>query len=96
MCCLLTILIILGPRVAGVFWWLFDSDRWVSAAGAFNSFLWPLLGIIFLPWTTIIYVLVFRGGLSFWDWLFLVAGLIVDITSLGGGAFGNRDKLSRT
>ncbi len=82
MCCLLVILALLGPRAGIILWWLFDMSRWSSA---FNTIIWPILGFIFLPWTTLAYVLVFSRGISGLDWLVLVIGLLVDLGSYGGG-----------
>ena len=56
MCCLVTVLVFLGPRLGILVWWLLDMPRWNLT---FNTFIWPLLGFIFLPWTTLAYVLVF-------------------------------------
>ena len=53
MCCLALLLLGLGPRVALVFWWIFGTKVDV----AFDSWAWPLLGLIFLPWTTLCYVI---------------------------------------
>ena len=50
-CCLFLAAFGLGPRIALLLWWLF-GDR-VDAA--FDSWLWPLLGLLFLPWTTLAY-----------------------------------------
>ena len=82
MCCLLVVLALLGPRAGIVLWWLFDMSRWASA---FNSFIWPLLGFIFLPWTTLAYVLVFPQGINGLDLLALILGIIIDLGSYGGG-----------
>ena len=89
MCCFLTVLVLLGPRIAAVVWWLFWPARWNIA---FDSIIWPILGIIFAPWTTLMYfILVPFGG--FWDWLFLILAIFADLASYGGGGFGNRDRL---
>lgn len=89
MCCAFLSLVLLGPRVFGAFWWLFQPVRWEAA---FRSFflggiwwLWPILGIILLPWTTIMYVLVAPGGLTGFDWLWLGLMLLADIASYSGG-----------
>lgn len=79
--CVFVILIFLGPRVATAFWWLFQPARFDLT---FSSFIVPLLGIIFIPWTTLMYVIVAPGGLSFWNWLFLGLALVLDIASYGG------------
>jgi hypothetical protein len=90
MCCLFTSLVLFGPRLGILIWWLLDPVRWNLA---FQSFLWPLLGFLFLPWTTIVYVSVGINGLSWFDWIWLAIALMVDLGSYGGGAYGNRNRI---
>jgi hypothetical protein len=90
MCCLITILLLLGPRVANIIWWIVDTARWDSV---FGLILWPILGIIFLPWTTLAYVLVAPGGLGSLEILLLFAAITVDVVSYAGGGFGNRKRV---
>lgn len=90
MCCLFTILLMLGPRAAILFWYLLYPLRW---RGTFDTWIWPLLGSIFLPWVTLMYVIVAPGGVVGFDWLWLGLALIVDLGSYGGGGWGNRDRL---
>jgi hypothetical protein len=90
MCCLFTTLVLFGPRLGILIWWLIDPIRWNLA---FQSFLWALLGFLFLPWTTLMYVLVFPGGVTGFDWVWLVLGLFADISSYTGGAYGNRNQI---
>ena len=90
MCCFFTVLILLGPRIAALIWWIFWPTRWTAA---FGSIIWPILGIIFLPWTTLMYVIVANPFGGFWDWLFLILAIFADLGSYGGGGFGNRDRL---
>ena len=87
MCCAFLLLLTLGPRIFGAFWWIFQSTRW---ALAFNNWpgaywIWPILGIIFLPWTTIMYIIVSPGGVVGWDWLWIGFMVFADIASYGGG-----------
>ena len=57
-------------------------------------FLLPALGFLFLPWTTIMYVLFWTvGGLDFFGWLFVALAFVLDIGTYGGGAYGNRDRI---
>ena len=91
MCCAFLMLVLLGPRVVGVFWWIFQPLRWQSAFSSFFGggnlwWLWPVLGIVFLPWTTIMYVIVAPGGIASWDWLWLGLMLVADIASYSSGA----------
>ena len=89
MCCFLTALILAGPRLGILVWWLLQPVRWQAA---FPSFIWPLLGFIFVPWTTLMYVLVAPGGVVGFDWILLGLAVLADIAMHAGGAFGNRDR----
>ena len=92
MCCFFTALVLFGPRLAILIWWLIDPTRWNAA---FSGFIWALLGFLFLPWTTIMYVLVFQGGITGFDWIWLALGLLADISSYTGGGYGNRHYVTR-
>jgi hypothetical protein len=92
MCCLLSLLVVLGPRVAIIFWALVEPARWQLA---FGTFIWPLLGLIFLPWTTLMYVLVFPGGIEGLDWLWLGIAVVIDLAGYGGG-YANRSRRPST
>ena len=89
MCCFFLILVFLGPRIAGPIWWLLQPLRWESAfsnfAGGNLWWIWPVLGIVFLPWTTIMYVIVAPGGVTGFDWLWIGLMLVADIASYSGG-----------
>ncbi len=90
MCCLFTTLVFLGPRIGILVWWLLQPLRWQAA---FSSFLWPLLGFLFLPWTTIMYVGIFPGGVTGFDWVWLALAFFADIASYTGGGYGNRNRI---
>ena len=79
MCCLLAGLAFLGPRFVLVFMWIFGS----RVDLAFSSWVWPLLGLFFLPWTTVAYVLAWQpGGVSGgWDYLLIALGVALDIAT---------------
>ena len=53
MCCAFLLAFGLGPRIAFLFIWIF-GDR---VGAAFSTWAWPLLGFLFVPWTTLMYVL---------------------------------------
>jgi uncharacterized membrane protein YczE len=91
MCCLFTILVLLGARAVDIVWWLADPARWDVA---FSSWIWPVLGIILLPWTTMFYVIVAPGGVNGFDWLWVVLGVAIDIAFWGGGARQSRGRAS--
>ena len=89
MCCFFTILLFLGPRFAGIVWWLVQPVRWNLA---FDTLIFPILGIIFLPWTVLMYVIVAPGGLTGIEWVFVGLMLVFDIGSYVGGGWGNRSR----
>lgn len=87
MCCAFMTLLLLGPRIFGAFWWLFQPVRWQTAFNWAGGlwWIWPVLGIVFLPWTTLMYVIVAPGGVVGWDWLWIGLMVVADIASYGGG-----------
>jgi hypothetical protein len=85
-------MLLLGPRLAAVVWWLFDMNRWSQT---FPNIILPILGIIFLPWTLLAYVFVFPGGIVGLDWLWIILGVVLDLSSYGGGGWGNRGRFGR-
>ncbi|MFN2195349.1 MAG: hypothetical protein ACK2UW_04415, partial [Anaerolineales bacterium] len=87
MCCFFASLVFFGPRLAFLVYWLFPAGQ-VRINLVFNTFIWPLLGLIFLPWTTLMYVLIFP--IAGFDWLWLGIALLLDIASYGGGAYNRR------
>lgn len=87
MCCVVSLLVFIGPRIAAIAWYFIDTARWNAA---FNSILWPLLGVLFLPWLTMAYVLVSPGGVNGLDWLVVALGLIIDLGSIGGGGYSRQ------
>jgi hypothetical protein len=90
MCCAFLGLVFLGPRIVGAFWWLFQPGVWQLTFNGWPMqnlwWIWPILGLIFIPWATLMYILVAPGGIVGWDWLWIGLALFVDIMSYGGGA----------
>ena len=58
------------------------EDLGAIVGAAFNTFLLPLLGIIFLPFTTLIYVIVYTPtvGIVGFDWFWLILAVLLDIS----------------
>ena len=89
MCCAFLVLVTLGPRFFGAVWWLIQPVRWQTA---FNSWptglwwIWPVAGLLFVPWLTIMYVIVSPGGVSGFDWLWLGLAVAADVASYGTSA----------
>jgi hypothetical protein len=88
MCCFLTALVFFGPRLAVLVWWLFQPAR---ISMAFQGWLVPLLLLIFLPWTLLMYLIVAPGGVVGFDWIIVGLGLLADIASYSSSYHTRRD-----
>jgi hypothetical protein len=82
------------PRLALLFVWIFTN---LVNRAFHNTFIWPLLGIIFLPFTTLFYVFAYNPalGLTGWGWLFVIIGFVIDISAYGSSAYTNRSRFRR-
>jgi hypothetical protein len=81
MCCLLLALFAFGPRLVLVFEWIFGH----RIQTVFTHWWWPLLGLIFLPWTTLAYTIVWStGGVHGANWLAVALGALLDLISYSG------------
>ena len=92
MCCFTTVLLFLGPRVTLVLMALFTDAIRI----AYNGFLIPCLGFLFLPWTTVAYTVAisYMGGMESGGIIVVALGFLFDVLSYGGGGFSNRDRFS--
>ena len=79
--CLIAVVIAFAPRLMLILAWIF-SDRWQIVWQ--NEWVMPLLGIIFLPFTTIMYMLTwtFTGGIEGWDWMWILLGFVLDFIEI--------------
>ena len=78
--CLFALVAIFSPRLAVLLVWIFTP--WVDRA--FGPVIWPILGIIFFPLTTLMYVLVWNTnghGVAGWEWILVVLGVFGDIAA---------------
>jgi hypothetical protein len=82
MCCLLIIASLLGPRLAILVWYLANPARWRLT---FDTWVWPLMGSLVLPWTTLAYVLVAPRGIEGVEIVVILLAALIDLSSLGGG-----------
>jgi hypothetical protein len=90
-CCVLILLAFFTPRIVLFLMWLFTS----YLSRAFDGFLVPFLGFLFLPATTLAYAIAQNelGGPNGLGLIVIVVGLAVDIGLLGGGARSRRSSI---
>lgn len=87
MCCVLLAMLVIGPRFALLLTWIF-GDR---VELAFDSWVWPLLGLLFLPWTTLAYVLIWSvGGVGGGEWIVVAIGFAADLLTYSSRAAAQR------
>lgn len=80
--CLYVIIALISPRLLLFVLWLFTP---YVQPNAFNTLLWPLLGLIFLPWTTLAVVWGYNsGGFGPLHIAAIVIGVFLDLGSFGG------------
>jgi hypothetical protein len=72
-------MVFLGPRFAFVLVWIFGN----RVELAFSSWIWPLLLLVFLPWTGLAYILMWSvvGGVSGWEWIVVALGFAADLAT---------------
>ena len=88
MCCLLSALLLIGPRVAFIVFWLLPATG-QRVSKVFGNWVFPILGLVFLPWTALIWAIFFPiQGL---DWVFVAIAFLADLGAYGGG-WRNRGK----
>lgn len=93
--CLLGLLGLFFPRLVLVLVWFF-ADGYL--ARAFGHWVWPLLGFLFLPLTTLAFAysshsLSAGGELSLVGWALTLLALIIDIGIVRGGHRSRRGRV---
>ncbi len=87
MCCFFAILLFLGPRFGFLVYWLIPYGR-AQINLAFDPWVTPLLGVIFIPWTTLMWTFVHgANGIVGFDWAWIAIGVILDIGTYMSGAY---------
>jgi hypothetical protein len=83
--CLFAIFAGVFPRLALFIVWI-ARPRLVDAA--FDTWIFPLLGIIFLPFGTLMYVLLYTPGvgLTGWEWFWVAFAGMLDVAHLAASA----------
>jgi hypothetical protein len=102
MSCITIIIVIFISRIVIVLWWLADRQlfttafkKWVLPFDfAVPSWVWPLLGFIFLPVTTLVYLFLYPGGIVGAEWIVIVIALLIDLVG-HGGSYHHRHRVWR-
>ncbi|HEY3007227.1 MAG TPA: hypothetical protein VGJ63_04070 [Micromonosporaceae bacterium] len=73
------------PRLAMIMIWILRPSM---VDRTFSSWVWPLLGIIFLPFATLIYVVLNQTGrgMTGWEWFWVGVAALLDVVNWGSGA----------
>jgi hypothetical protein len=87
---MLTTLLFFGPRMAILIWWLIAP---IYVGAAFDKWFFVILAWLFIPWTVLMYLIVYPGGIVGFDWVILILGILADIASYSGGVWGNRNQI---
>ena len=74
----------MSPRLAIFLVWLFDRDR---MSAAFDSFWIPLLGFLFLPWTTLAWAACYAPvrGVTGFGWFVVIFAFFADLMTYASG-----------
>ena len=81
--CLLALISAFAPRFLFLVIWI---ARPVYVDSVFDTYIFPLLGLIFLPFTTLMYVFLAAPpfGVSGLDWLWIGIAVVLDLSHYGG------------
>jgi len=102
-CCLGVLLLGGAPRIALLLWWFLEPARieatfrgWSTTVGSITAppWIWPLLGLLLVPWMTVAYIFVAPGGVTTLEWVVLVIALLMDLSTGGGGGRAYRNRRS--
>ena len=90
MCCFFLGLWFLGPRFAFLIYWLLAPLK-VNLAFTGLNFPWlvGIAGLVFLPWTILMFVIV--APLNGWDWLWIGLAIGADIATYMGGTYKRKE-----
>jgi hypothetical protein len=74
---------------------MFWISRPVAWNATFTTIIFPCLGFLFVPITTMVYVWLIQGvgGIHGIDWLWLFLAFLMDLGSIAATGAANRDRL---
>lgn len=92
--CLVSCIALFTPRLALVLLWIFSD--WLGRA--YETTLWPLLGFLFMPYTTLAYAWAWHRGAGSIEGLGLavvVLAVLIDLGVVGGSGHEKNRKAAR-
>lgn len=92
--CFVSCLALFAPRLALVLVWLTSG----YLGRAFETVLWPVLGFVFMPYTTLAYAWAFNSGggtISGLRLVVVVVAVLVDLGVVGGSGEAERRRRAR-
>lgn len=92
--CLLVLMSAFAPRFVFFVIWI---ARPVYVDSVFDTFIFPLLGLLFLPFTTLMYVFLAAPpfGVTGWDWVWIGIAVVLDLSQYGG-VYAQRGQMGMT
>jgi hypothetical protein len=89
--CLLVLMSAFAPRLVFLIVWI-ARPAYVDAV--FDTFIFPLLGLIFLPFTTLMWVLLDAPpvGVHGADWIWVAIAVLLDLSNVVG-TYAQRDQM---
>ena len=91
----LTAFVAAFSRILLLMFWISRPVAWETT---FQTAIWPCLGFLFLPFTTLMYAWLMQGqGLNGQiqgiDWLWLILAIVIDVANLGTAGYANRNRV---
>jgi hypothetical protein len=89
-CCAGAVVLSGAPRLGIIILLIFTDKLEI----AFDSFWFGLIGFLLLPYTTVFYALAYAPirGVTGIGWVFVVIGLLLDLSSYTGGEYSRRQR----
>jgi uncharacterized membrane protein len=92
--CLFALVAGFFPRLALVIVWIATNE----VDQAYDTFIVPLLGLIFLPLTTLVYALAWVPGVHLGNgrWIWVALAFVIELAGYAGTGRTNKERLARS
>ena len=89
--CIFAVFTFLFPRFAFLMVWIARPEL---VSKAFDTILIPFIGVMVLPFTTLMYVILYApNGIDGWDWIWIGIAVFFDFANLAGN-YVQRDQVT--